>query len=213
MFYKTTRSLFRGKYQYKIVLVCPNSRIFRHRNPEYIQEFLEETKKSILSDKKVSYNYRDNKIRTPEDLKYVTDLHAQLCSMTDYDFRIEEPWVSIYTNSKKDIDAMVKLNKDKVKYISEPEVSTVLSTDTIIMPKMNYDYRVTLGKTMQPNQSFIEWAEQSEKCKLTKSCIRELGKSRSWGGTHFYVTGDNNLLLAKMHLGGCISKIERIVKA
>jgi hypothetical protein len=40
-----------------------------------------------------------------------------------------------------------------------------------------------------------------------------LGKSRSWGGTHFYITGDNNLLMAKMHLAGAISKVERIIKA
>jgi capsular polysaccharide biosynthesis protein len=53
----------------------------------------------------------------------------------------------------------------------------------------------------------------NKKCKLTKSCIRELEKQRSWGGSHFYITGNNNLLLAKMHLGGSISKIERIIKA
>jgi hypothetical protein len=80
------------------------------------------------------------------------------------------------------------------------------------MPKMNYDYRVTLGKTTQEYQSFIEWAETSKKIKLTKSCKKDLQRLRTWGGTHFYISGENNLLLAKMHLSGAIAKIERIVK-
>ena len=78
---------------------------------------------------------------------------------------------------------------------------------------MAYEFRVTMGKTVQPNIAFIEWADTNKKCKLTKSCIRDLEKQRSWGGTHFYITGDNNLLMAKMHLGGAIAKIERIVKS
>jgi hypothetical protein len=47
---------------------------------------------------------------------------------------------------------------------------------------------------------------------MTKSCKTALGKNKSWGGTHFYVSGENNLLMAKMHLGGSILKIERIIK-
>jgi hypothetical protein len=80
------------------------------------------------------------------------------------------------------------------------------------MPKMPFEFRVTVGKTTSNHGAFIEWAEANSKVKLTKSCKNELSKDRSWGGAYFYVTGDKNLLLAKMHLGGSIAKIERIVK-
>jgi hypothetical protein len=132
--------------------------------------------------------------------------------MSDIDIRIETPWISVYTSNKKNIDKLVNLDKDRVKYVCVPPANTTLSEDTIIMPKMDFDFRVTLGKTSNECTAFVSWAETNAKVKLTKSCIRDLSKMRSWGGTHFYVTGDNNLLMAKMHLGGCISKIERIAK-
>jgi hypothetical protein len=81
------------------------------------------------------------------------------------------------------------------------------------MTNTDFDYKVTLGKTAQENTSFIEWASANKKVKLTKSCTRDLKKTRSWGGTHFFISGDNNLLLAKMHLGGSISKVEKIIKS
>jgi hypothetical protein len=68
-----------------------------------------------------------------------------------------------------------------------------------------------MGATKQDYSSFVEWAENHPKVKLTKSCRRDLIRGKSWGGTHFYVTGDNNLLMTKMHLGGTISKVQRII--
>ena len=81
------------------------------------------------------------------------------------------------------------------------------------MPKMNFEFRVTLGKTTHENSAFVQWLEGNKKCRLTKSAKKDLLKTNSWGGKHFYITGDNNLLMAKMHLGGSISKVERIIKA
>jgi len=34
----------------------------------------------------------------------------------------------------------------------------------------------------------------------------------SWGGTHFYITGEKNLLVARMMLGEGINKVEKILK-
>jgi hypothetical protein len=150
--------------------------------------------------------------KNKDDTGYGIKLATELMDESDIDVRVESPWISIYTNNKSLIKKLTKINPDHVKYVCEPETGTNLQEGTIIMPKMNYDYRVTLGKTVQEHSAFIAWADTNKKCKLTKSCIRELQRSRSWGGTHFYITGDNNLLMAKMHLGGSISKVERIVK-
>jgi hypothetical protein len=139
-------------------------------------------------------------------------LQNQLAKLTNLEVRIESPWITVYTNDKANIDSLVKIDKEKVKYISVPPEKTVLDENTIILPKVNYDYKITLGKTDQEHSAFIEWAEKNPKLKLTKTCKRELARDRSWGGTYFYITGDNNLLLAKMHLGGSINKIERIIK-
>jgi hypothetical protein len=133
--------------------------------------------------------------------------------MSDFDVRVESPWLTIYTNNKADIDSLKKIEPEQVKYISQPDKNVVLEQGVVLMTKTNYDFKVTLGKTIKEHSSFISWAETNKKLKLTKSCITALNSNRSWGGTHFYVTGENNLLLAKMHLGGSINKIERIVKS
>jgi hypothetical protein len=183
------------------VLVCSGASLFR--NGDLTSAF------ELLTSAKLGKNRTH--IKTSEDLDYALAIHSKLSNMSDMEIRVESPWLTVYSNSKSDIQALVKIGKSKVKYVCEPAKDTSLVPNTILMPKMKYDYRITLGKTSQPNPAFIDWASTSKKCKLTKSCIRDLGKPRSWGGTHFYITGENNLLLAKMHLGGSIAKIERII--
>ena len=204
--FKTTTQLFRGKYQYKIVLVCPGAHLFRTG----LDDALEQLKQVNLG--KTDTKWRTTYIKTQEDLDYAFKLHHQLASMTDFDVRVESPWISIYANDKKKIDKIANTDTNRVKYICIPPANITLDSNTVIMPKINFEYRVTLGKTTQEHHAFIDWAEANKKLKLTKSCKKELGKPRSWGGTHFYITGDNNLLMTKMHLGGSISKVERIIK-
>lgn len=212
MFYKTTKSLFRGKYQHKIVLVCSNASLFRSGDMQSALSQLQrvDVNKTFVT---TASGYKiTNKIKSQEELDYALGLASIVSKMQDFDLRVESPWISIYTNDLKDIKAITKLSKDNVKYISSPDNNSTLEEGTVIMPKMPYDYRITLGKTTQSHPEFVNWASTIGKLKLTKSCVKDLNKPRSWGGTHFYVKGDNVLLMAKMHLGGSISKIERIIK-
>jgi hypothetical protein len=154
-----------------------------------------------------------NRRFTQEDIDYAFKLHSAVTSMSNFELRVESPWISFYTNNLANIELLTALDETKVKYISAPPANQQLASDNIIMPKMNYDYRITIGKTITEHSAFVQWAENSDKLRLTKSCRKDLLKQRSWGGTYFYVTGDNTLLMAKMHLGGSIAKIERIIKA
>lgn len=215
MLYKTTSRLFKGTYQYKIVLVCAGSSLFRSNDMASVLEELNKiTFENIETTNARSPYYAARKpwISTREDLDYAFKLQKAVSKMQDIDIRVESPWISIYTNVKANIDRLIKLDNTKVKYISLPPANVPLDKETIIMPKMSYDFRVTVGKTTHNHISFVDWAESNKKLKLTKSCKKDLSKDKSYGGTHFYVTGDNNLLLAKMHLGGCISKVQRIIK-
>lgn len=155
---------------------------------------------------------RRSAINTQEDLDYIFKLNNYFSSISDFFLRVESPWISFYTNDKKSVDGLIKIKSDNIKYICKPPDSG-LPEDTVVMPKIDFEFRVTLGKTNQEHSTFIGWAEQTSKVKLTKSCKNALSRAKSWGGTYFYITGDKNLLLAKMHLGGSISKVERIIKA
>lgn len=208
MLIKTTNKLFLGTYQYKTVLVCPGASLFRSMDLDAALESL----KKINLDKEDTPRYSKS-IKTKEDLDYAFKLQKALAKSEDIEVRVESPWVSVYSNNRATVDLLCKLDPSRVKYISVPPSGTVLEQDTVIMPKTPYDFRITLGKTTQNHDTFIQWAEQNAKVKLTKSAKKDLSKKLSWGGTHFYVKGDNNLLMVKMHLGGSISKVERILKA
>jgi hypothetical protein len=207
MKYKETRSLFLKKYQYKIVLVCPGATLFRGGD---FDSALKELSK--LGQYPKHHSHWANRIKTVEDLEYSKTLCTDLKKLQDFEIRIENPSVNIYTNNLKDVNFLAKKYSDNIRYISKPADGSVLTKDTIVMTKMDYDFRVTMGATKQEYSTFIDWAEGNAKIKLTKSCKRDLARARSWGGTHFYVTGDNNLLLVKMHLGSTLSKVERIIK-
>ena len=210
MLIKKTNRLFNNKYQYKIVLVVAGAVYFRDRDIVNVYHGLEQID---LDQDNLKLRHRQNSIKLKEDLDYALKLQHVLSTMKDYDIRVEIPWISIYANDKNDINRLINLDSDKVKYVCEPPTNQVLSKDTIILNKINHDYRITLGKTSQDHTAFIDWASTNKKLKLTKGCIKELSKPHSWGGTYFYVTGENNLLMAKMHLGDAINKIDRIVKA
>lgn len=207
MKYKETRSLFLGTYQYKVVLICPVASLLRGADFDGALKALDLWHPGDRN----SWNWQ-SRIKTPADYDFAKALTKDLKKLTDFDIRIEQPQVNIYTNNEKDVAFLEKKYEDNIKYISKPPAVGTLEEGYIVMPKMDFDYKITLGATRQEYTSFISWAGANAKVKLTKSCERDLTKTRSWGGTHFYITGDNNLLLAKMHLGSSISKVQRIVK-
>ena len=206
MIYKETKSLFLKKYQYKVVLVCPAASGFRGG---YFETALKELKNYKLGDKIFGWQ---NRIQNQFDLENSIDVCTDLKNLQSIEVRVESPWISIYTNNVKDVNILAKKYANIIKYISKPAKPDTLEDDTIVMPKMDYDFKVTLAASKTEHSAFVQWAETNAKLKVTKSCKRDLLRPRSWGGTHFYVTGNNNLLMAKMHLGGCIAKIQRIIK-
>lgn len=214
MLYKTTKRLFRGQYQYKIVLVCSGAHWFRTGDMDATLASLKEIDvEKANSPFHPYYGPFKAGVKTKEDLDYCFKLQKLLKKSANIDIRVETPWITVYSNSRSTVDNLAKIDTSKVKYISIPPEHTELAENTVIMPKTPFEYRVTMGKTTQPYDAFVQWASGNNKLKLTKSCRQDLEKNNSWGGTHFYISGNNNMLMAKMHLGGCINKIERIVKA
>jgi hypothetical protein len=209
MLRKTTNKLFNGTYQYKIVLVCAGASMFRNNDMDATIAKLDR-----INIHNNSHHPRSNKIGTKEDLAYAFQLASNLKRMGDQvDVRVESPWVSIYSNSEQFINTLAMLDEGRVKYISSPPPGVVLEAGTIILSKRDFEYRVTMGKSMQDQSAFVEWAEANTgKVLLTRSCKRDLLNDSSWGGSYFYITGDNVLLMAKMHLGSTIAKIERITR-
>jgi hypothetical protein len=187
------------------VLVCAFGNVFRGSNTSKYKSRLdiENTNAAILSSTN-RYLYR------VDDLELANTLYTELLTISDYCTRIEYPTLTIYTNDWSDIIKLREINSDRVRSISIPPDNLI--EGAVYMPTMDYEYRLTLGKTEKPYTDFIEWADAINKVKITNSCRDMLSdENGSYGGGHVYVTGENTLLIVKLQLSGIRLTIDRIV--
>lgn len=143
--------------------------------------------------------------------KYFKKIENLLTSTTE-EFELTQTYshVMILSNSKEFIDNIINVDPNRVAQFSTVKKDDIIA-DTIFLPRIPFDFKVNLRKSLTNHKSFIEWARPNKNIKLTNSCIRALNRDWSYGGTYFYVKGENNLLLAKMQLGEIIGKIEKII--
>jgi hypothetical protein len=193
------------QYGYKAVLIVPAAQWFRSKNFEFTEE--------KLRDVNVNINNTTSRIRTPGDLEYAKKVCAALQSLSDYDIRVETPLISVYTNNSQDIDKLCNIDLNRVKYISKPPANGI-SKNTVIMEQEGWDYKITLGRTRQSYENFVEWAENGKDLvKLTGGSKRALLRNGHWGGSHFYIKNEKALLMAKVFLSEGISRVDQVVKA
>lgn len=204
---KDTVKLFNNKHNFKVVLVTPLSAAFRGNRLNYVFDL-------ISSWNTEQYLPPYFKIRNGEtEVNYINKVALTLATYDDYELRVETPLISIYTNNPKLVEEITNIDATCVKYVSLPNKKCpVLKENTVIVKKLDYDYKVHLGFTKQEYTNFIKWATGNSHIKLTKRTIKDLSRSRSWGGGYFYVKGDKALTMVKMFLGHEISKIEHIIK-
>lgn len=199
MLYKTHNKLFNNKYKYKIVLVLHRPGVFRGGDLDAILKKLDKPKESYPNNLMVEDNYKRKVCNT--------------LSMMEFGLRVEGSLLSIYSNRLSDIDQIANIEPERVKYISKPVDGNILEPGTIVIKDSKYDFRVSLGRSKQSQDAFIEWCDaNTNKVKLTPGCRRALCQQESWGGTYFYVAGEKTLLMAKMHLGTSIARIDKIIK-
>lgn len=206
---KTTKRLFMDKYQYKAVLVCPVASWFRGGNLSFAKEKL-----LLIDNKKLPLETPLwSKLKTQQDLDYCLQLESVLSKLSAFDLRVEHPLLSFYSNNFDDIITLSNVDLVRTKYVSRPgaTIQPKLEKNTIYLPKINYGFRVTMGKTRNNYTSFITWAQSNNSVKLTNNAIRDLGRDRSWGGCYFYVKDDRSLTMVKMFLGAEIGRIDRVI--
>lgn len=193
--YKTTKKLYRGRYQYSIVLVSRYCDWFRSKGFDRLLAC-----------------YPNAKNSNDPELRYAEKLCRALSRITDYDIRVSSPTIRIYTSDYSVIEMLRDINEMPVDCIYIP--SCELKENEVYMPTMNFDYRITLGSNKRSTyHSFLDWAKLNSKVQISDNARFQLCHpyTNARGGGIVYVKGDNMLLCTKMHLGGIKLKIERIV--
>jgi hypothetical protein len=205
---KETTSLFMNKYQYKVVLVCSAATWFRGNDLDNVHEKL-----SALDNPGTKPPSWFNP-KTKDEIDFSWGLHNMLATLSDYTLRIEHPIINVYTNTSLNVEKLAGINPVFVKYLSIPNKSSpTLGTDVVIVKNLDFDYKVTVGRTRKEHQAFVTWAENNSNIRITNKCKKDLTRQASWGGGYFYVKGDKTLTMVRMFLGGEIGRIETVVKA
>lgn len=206
---KETTTLFAGKYNYKIVLICSASGWFRGKKYDFTQAKLDEVEPSHYGD-------RWFKIKSDDELKYAYKLLNALKSFNDneYDIRVESPRISVYTNNTSYIEKLASIDESNVKFICLPGKNVKkLDPGKVVVKTLDYEYKVYLATMKKKDHSsFLNWSKDNNKVRLTKRCIKDLGQVVSWGGSYFYVKDSKTLTMVKMFLGTDISKVEQVIK-
>jgi len=189
------------------VIVCPAGHWFRGRNIRHAEEMLNSWSRGDLQ------KHQWHKLKTKDDYQYCVDLVKLFKKMNDYYLRIEQPLLSFYTNDRSQAFSIANLDPIRTKYISIPPDNTSIEENQIILKRIDYDYKVTVGRTKQNYSNFITWARNTGKAKMTKTCEKMLAKDYSWGGYYFYVKDDAAMTMVKMFIGGDITRIDKVIKA
>lgn len=204
---KQTTKLFNNKYKYKIVLVSKAASWFRGCKFDYVEKCLA----ADFAQTGDPWSIRLN----PYEREYTIQLCSLLKKLIDYEIRVESPFISFYSNTKSDVEQLAKLDSTRVKYISMPAQGTdaVLEEGKVIVKNIDFDYKVTMGRTRQDFISFVKWCEDNDKIRMPKRAKADLSKSKCWGGSHFYVKDEKTLTMVKMFVGGFIHTVEPVIKS
>jgi hypothetical protein len=191
-------------------LVCAAAHFFRGNNLEYAKERVD-----FLKATNTVPSGWNKKVLNKEEIDFAESLIKNFSNMSDYSVRVESPLLSFYTNSDKDAELVLKLDTSKVKYFSYPEsveTETNLGTNKVLTKKIDFDYKITMGRTRDSFISFLDWCENNPKIRMPKRAKRDLERSHSWGGSYFYVKDAKTLTLVKLFVGSYINKVENVVK-
>lgn len=203
---KRTKKLFDNTYRYKAVVICLFSGFFRGNNIQFAQQKLKEAKKT---GKYPLWTKR----ATPKDVDFALEMCKILSKMKDYSLRVESPIISFYSNDLADIKYITDIDLEAVKYVSMPEDNQSMAKNTVYVRNLDYDFKVTMGRTTQAHTNFINWINTNpKKIRMPKRCLEDLERGHSWGGGYFYVKDDKTLTMVKMFLGNSIARVDSVVK-
>ena len=204
---KHSQRLFENQFKYKAVVVCPGGHWFRGKNLDYAQEMLDDWNKGGLQKNQWL------QIKSETDYHYCLNLLNVFKNTTDFHLRIEHPLLSFYSNDYNTVVTVANLDVKKTKYVAEPPSNINITQGEIILKRIDYGFKVTIGATRQNFTNFVQWSENSNKVKMTKGCKKQLQKDRSWGGSYFYVKDEQTLMLVRMFIGSEMARIDKVIKA
>lgn len=214
--YYTTK-LFYNKYIYKIRIKNNISTIFRGLNLRYAKSRLDEMQQSAESDLPIPSPFWRG-LREPRYVSLETFMDACVIhnvlekNKSRCMVRCEGVTLDIYSNEKDWLEDLSKLlyveefhqpEKDTEDFLKN-NVDVVISPEEVIWP-----YKVYLGRFVDPN--FAVYCDNNPHIKIGKKALECIRKQQYVQGFYFWIKTENQLMLAKIALGGGIGKVVKFV--
>src|SRR5210317_295582 len=201
----TTKKFFK-QYLYRARLYVPGARLIQGYGDKSLEELISFRKQmtekyynyggSWLA-KKRSYN---TDIRL-QDLEYWQE---QIRKPSDFHFRIEEPWLCVYSNSESYLYSLITQSPsmDRLLSVCVPRnlesIAALDAGEVLVKTDNGYDYRINLREgrmTAQIADSLLNLLEsQGDAVKMTRSCEQNLRKRNVWFTKTYFYSKDLQIL-------------------
>ncbi len=199
---KYSNKLFRGKYKYKVVFTSGVAGWFRSGDADSIIKHYEDN------------DYYYARKASPNEKTHAKKLGELLKTIDSWAARVETPCVSLYLDTEDDLEKVVQSCKSRLKYVEipDPKNQNLLAEGTVLVKKLDFGFKVSLGASTQNHSNFVQWCENNPKIRMPKRAKRDLSKDENAGGGFFYVKDEKVLTMVKMFLGRTITRVETVVQ-
>ena len=126
--------------------------------------------------------------------------------------RCEGHTLDIYSNDKDWLMDLTKLIRPIEFHEPEADLVDFLKENVNIVvsdKEVEWPYKVYLGKFVDPN--FAVFCKNNKNIKIGKLCLKSIENQEYVQGFYFWTKTEKQLMLAKIALGGAISKVVKYV--
>ena len=197
-----TKKKFFNQYLYKAVINAPMCRLILSNHDNLAKEYQRRFELSRHYNHGGSWKRKNTSTRANiSELVYYQNL--RLKNIDELKFRIEEPYLSIYSNDEKFLyDIISKINSD-IKEIHRPAnelAKDILDQGQIVIKKStDYEYKVVLRESGAISYEVREQVYGyliglTDTVKMTPGCKRNLTERNYWFTSTYFYTKDPSVL-------------------
>ena len=201
----TTKKFFK-QYLYRARLYVPGARLTQGYGTKSLEELISLRKQ--MTEKYYNYggSWLQKRKHYNEDIR-LDDLRywrKQIRAASEFHFRIEEPWLCVYSNDEQLLYDLIKQSpsQDRLLSVSAPKdknsIAALDAGEILVKSDNGYSYRIHLkeGKmTAQIADALLNLLEsQGDTVKMTRSCEKNLRKRSVWFTKTYFYSKDLQIL-------------------
>lgn len=204
------KKLFYNRYFNKIKIYCPGSRVLDAKTIHAMRNLL---RNRLEIDFKVNYNFGGSwwNVKSIEELKVncrvdqLNYFYEVKQKNTEILFRLEEPYITLYSNTEHDLFTIAKENyPERLLEVHRPkndqEKLIIDKGEIVAKPNEQYNYKIVLRPikfdSKEQKHSILDYLYNlDDQIKISKTLIFQLQSPRLWFPGGYLFTKDDTILI------------------